>query len=747
MVSTYAPKSDGNNEELYKKTITSMTGLPLTTKMKDVPKEKIGPYINAIRKMEIGADTPEKLIKYFQDGGGKETIIQKGGSGADEVQHYGGGTSIGFTTESLQTCFVKQSAVSKVLGLTKQNTTCGIAVALMLSKIIYYGSRNRFDAKTVMNWAKSKNMFDKDLGVSQRFFKGLGMKTMNIDEIKSSLGKHPIVKNFCSNSIWDNKKWNLQKGELGAANVEGGHWVLLARALDGKCWVMDPMDDGLADASMSKVGNKKVHYYLTIKDMREFVNILNGARNQHESLDSAQSKGKGNVNATNKGEGGVASTSSDNGENSSADSGTETSTSEDKLTPNRGTSATIGGWYYKDKDGEVKQVFFGSKGSKSSSGEQAQSTATGSTAGPAGPLGLPASCDVMPDAKKEDGGEVSSSSPAYKAGAYAQAHYNGGLQGLCATGVSQSLAAGFGGGRNTGNANDYHARSGVLAKKTNAPHGKGKYPAGSSYGHSDGKSAGYMKKIGYHYISITSKPQVGDVIVYTHPTDPGWIGHIAILCPDGKWRADGLNPGGNFFCYGSAGSPSQSKYTLWRHGGVGGEDNISHDEFVADEMKKRSDTARNASQAMRTHIANSKHDQMLRNETPAQIDKRFGMFQVKIRDVNDAQERSLQTGLNILSDVKSDNQLINALNNLTQLIGQQTLNNKRTNQELVKETEKQIEAIKETKETTKNASKNLEVTSKKQPTIITPPPILDTSSNILALLLNAEKEMFVGVNS
>ena len=64
------------------------------------------------------------------------------------------------------------------------------------------------------------------------------------------------------------------------------------------------------------------------------------------------------------------------------------------------------------------------------------------------------------------------------------------------------------------------------------------------------------------------------------------------------------------------------------------------------------------------------------------------------------------------------------------------------------ETKKRIlEAIKETKESTKNASKNLEVTSKKQPTIITPPPILDTSSNILALILNAEKEMFVGVNS
>lgn len=77
-ISTYAPPKE-NPTEKYIKNIVSRVGKPDSTVIKDFSPAETDKFLWGIRFNEIGADTPEKLKKFYEGGGNnKEEIITQG---------------------------------------------------------------------------------------------------------------------------------------------------------------------------------------------------------------------------------------------------------------------------------------------------------------------------------------------------------------------------------------------------------------------------------------------------------------------------------------------------------------------------------------------------------------------------------------------------------------------------------------------------------------------------------------------
>ena len=821
-VNLYLGGSAGGNVQQYINYVTKYSGKPASTVIGTLnPQERIG-LMRGVRMAEIGVDSDESLKKFYAGGtqGNSETIMQQGAGGqtpkqggnGGEVLYWGRG-NIGFIESTFKDAHTTSRHVEKTLHF-KHPTACGLAVGLTIQKLIYPSQKSQFTPNEIKAWGeRTSNAFDKNYGVSQRFFKAMGLEYMDVN----TFGKAGTVR--VSHFLYGSTK--IQSGEICVLGVSGGHWILIGRAggNNNQIYISDPnLSRSVRAGSESKrlkIDFMVVDFAVHSVNGSSIVNILsrNGKSTHPTGMNNGDYSGKQVDNKTN------GSATDPNGDVVNQDTNTtETNANQNggsgaETKPNRGTSASFGGWFFKDKDGNIEQAFFGNLtrgGSRSAGPSGADSNAnntggnqSGGTAGPAGPLGLPGSCDVMSDAKREDGGAVKESSPAYKAGLWAQKNKNGDLKGQCATGVSEALAAGFGGGRQQGNANAYHGRSGVLAPKTNMPHGKnGKYRAGSSFNSTDGQNASYMKKLGYHYISCTSKPQVGDVLVFTHPKDPGWIGHIVILCPDGKWRADGIAPGGDYFPYKSAGDRKESKYTLWRHKeeGLGGGDEdvleynsksadnyyskgspsksntrkivtrtieeakkieTSNDGVLVNEMKDQNgntyktfridnDPSRNASLAARDRMAKAKYDREMRKRNEGKNMKKFGMLEVTYTDKDDVVAKSLSTASGYIQDIHTDNRLIKIINQMAGTLADATVQNKIGTKKIIQEQEKQTEVLRDTIEATESIQENTEQSVKQNLHLIKPKTEPMTAEEIernLSLIKQAEKEMFVGLNN
>lgn len=81
-ISTYAPPKE-NPTEKYIKNIVSRVGKPDSTVIKDFSAQDTEKFLWGIRFNEIGADTPEKLKKFYEgQGNNKETIITQGSGSA-----------------------------------------------------------------------------------------------------------------------------------------------------------------------------------------------------------------------------------------------------------------------------------------------------------------------------------------------------------------------------------------------------------------------------------------------------------------------------------------------------------------------------------------------------------------------------------------------------------------------------------------------------------------------------------------
>ena len=306
-------------------------------------------------------------IAKFNEFHSRKLAEAKGGSGGprsvsniepyEEVQYYGRG--VGISDESIKTCFVKQKDVGTVLGLNgKENTTCGIACALMLQKLIYFNDHKKYDAKAVKRFADEKKLFDKDLGVSQRFFEGFGMQKYNLDTIRAKEGKVKIGTFADQDHKGNPRKWGIQNHEIAILNA-GGHWVLLVRR-GGVPWLLDPMQNGPLNLFERRdLAQKEVDYGVHTKDAGRIINILKGQASHIGGMGSgAEGKQKN---------GGVVS--SDSSSSSSTGAVTDLTTTSTtnangdtvQETPIKGTSAALGGWFYKGENGEFKQFFFGTK--------------------------------------------------------------------------------------------------------------------------------------------------------------------------------------------------------------------------------------------------------------------------------------------------------------------------------------------------------------------------------------------------
>ena len=812
-VSTYAPKSDGNDEAGYVRTLEKTTGLPSSTRLQDLTPDQRITFLRGVRLQEIGTDTKEKLIDYYagKREAGTEKIIQQGtnsaksqgGSGGpqpaymkylnnEEVQYYGRG--IGVSSDSLKACFVKQKDVGTVLGLNgKENTTCGIACALMVQKLVFFNDHKKFDAKVVKRYADGNKLFDKDLGVSQRFFLGFGMQKYDIDKIRASVGKVKIGTFADQDRKGNAKKWGIQNHEIAILNA-GGHWVVIVRQ-GGVPWILDPMQNGPLNLFERRdLAQLEVDYGVHSKDSGRIVNMLMNSTSHIAGLSSG-AEGKTKKGAPIAKE----DTSNDNsGENSAADpTGLTTDNANgESSTPIKGTSASFGGWFFKGEDGQLKQFFFGSKATKG--GNNNGVNTAGGTSFSAGALGLPGSCDAVSGVERDKISPPGKDTPAYKAAEVAvQKFGNNKMQGKCAYGVMTSVATAFGKNYSSlaGNANQFLGASRVTGRSD------------------DGSRANVLKQLGYTTISVTSTPAVGDILVFNDPRVSGWYGHITMLAANGQWISDGLQQ--HFYVYHSpstrsshpnfattkSSKPEDAKYTLWRYTGTGGDatgngdkpkglkeyknnnksanyystgsssyrvDKLYKDtvdsafnspdepgvlvsEIATKDSKYRtfrisSNAERNANAAYRDTVAKARYDRHMRTRNEEMNLKKFGQLNVTYTDSDDVLAKALSVASGAVQDINSDNEIVNVLTKLTGAITDSTVQNKLGTQKIIEQQEKQIEAIKDNIEETNNIQKNTEksVKNAKRMTIIPPQTQAEIEANF-ALIKQAEKEMFIGL--
>lgn len=756
------------------------------------------------RGVTYGADGPI-------GGGTTSTNSNQGGKGGPkklavnsnnlkvEKQIFGRG--IGMNEEIIRNCFVKQSAVGKALGLNgNQNSTCGLAVALMVLKIVYYSDRTKFDAKSIKSWADQKKLFDKDLGVSQRFFIGLGMHPIDMGKIKNQhKGQFPRVSYFCSNSSLDSKTYSIKSGELAAMNI-GSHWVLAVKTMKDKCWILDPMKDSASTPDY--YANIEVHYMCSLETTADLVNIL---------THKAGGKASGGMGSGAPGDPTATNPATD------ANTTTDANGNAVESTPNRGTSATFGGWFYKDANGEWKQIMFGNRVKKvAGAGQQQQNNNNGAPAatGPAGPLGLLASCDVVPLPKK-DGGNVPKDSKAYKLGEMAvKLHGNSTMKGKCLSGVAETIARTF-----------KVSHESVSAEGANCM-SAGKFRNGKS---DDASAKGKFEKLGFEAISCTSVPQVGDILVFNDPRVEGWYGHITMLAANGKWISDGVQndfyvyrnptPRSNHPKYGTSktSKPTDAQYTMWRlKEGIGGDpvDDLAQDnterydvklesktgtvqqyyskgsksyntEYVYNEMNKKiqadkntpgfvapegyvlateakdkdgntyktfvnvNDPKRNASLEYRDYTAKAKYDREMRKRNEDKNIKNFGVMKATYKNQDEVIDKSLTTTYNAISDVKSNNKLISTLSSLTAQIMKNTQANKAGVKSIVEEKEKQSDLIKKNIDATKSIQETTEKSVKDNIDIVNKinPITAEEIKAQFSLIRQAEKEMFAGLTN
>ena len=736
---------------------------------------------------------------------------QKGGNGVgslnDEPLFWGRG-SIPLSRGLFRNAWITSSEVETKLKLGK-NTACGLAAALIALRVVYSNKRQEFTPEVIKQWADMTKSWADNHGVHQGLFRNMGFNPMDIGEmVKNELksgGLMPgagkvvtagkdrrpgvMLKEFCRG------KRRLQNGELAAIYVNG-HWMLLAN-ISPDFYVMNP--DKKWPEQWENYRMEKVEFIVSIKSPGELKDITQIVK-------------KSSTN--NKGGGGSAPADGANTETPGTDNDGNVDTGEQGQqdaggTPNRGTSATFGGWFWKDKEGNVNQTFFGTKVKKVRSAgggaQQGQEKTDANTpaGGTVGPLSIPASCDAKPGVPV-DNNPVAKDSTNWKIAVTARTkHIDTKMRGRCASGVSTILQKSIGTypgghahrflGAPVHTSNVATARTGHVGEHTNAKD-------------QSGTNASLMEKLGFTQISVASNPQPGDIIAFTHPTDFGWYGHITCLGDNGMWYSDGPQPNG-WYVYNSEGPKEKIKATLWRYKGKGlgdGEDankkpakaanyyskggnqnrgaidkkvntktktlytkpedkkgpGINEPGIIVNELtdgkntyrtfKFTNDPSRQASAAMRDLNAKASYDREMRKRDEGRNLKEFGMFKVSYSNKDDVVARTLSTASGYVQDLKSDKPLINALTRLAGAITDSTVQEKLGTKRLIKEKEKQTEIIRETTQEVESINKSTERLVKANMDII--PKMTEEEkkaelARCFTLIQQAEKEMFVGLNN
>ena len=686
-----------------------------------------------------------------------------------------------------------------------QNTACGLAAGLIALRMVYHSKLKEFTPEVIKKWGDITKSWAKDHGVHQGFFRNMGFNPMDIGEmVKKEMSKKTLLpgagkvvtagkdrlpgvllKEFCRGPH------KLQDGELAVVYFDG-HWSLLANLSPDFC-VLNPDKKGPEPWSHYRM--KKVEYIASITSPSQLKDIANVIKNNSGSTSSSS---KTNNGATP--EGGSTDTSTTTTENGNTDTGT----------PNRGTSASFGGWFWKDKDGNVNQVFFGTKVKKTRGVQSAENNNNNTpVGGSVGPLSLPASCDAK-QGVAVDNSTVTKDSVNWKLAVAARTrHINSKMRGECARGVSTTIKHALG----TYPGGHAHTFLGAPVHTSNTALTDHKlYPKGHTTNakNESAKNASKMEGLGFVQISVTSNPQPGDIIAFTHPTDYGWYGHITCLGDNGMWYSDAPQPNG-WYVYSSAGDKSKIKATLWRYKGkergadedededgynrkgkavnyysTGGnqkrgeidkkiankmndlytkkEDGkgpgIHHDGALVNELtdgkttyktfKFSNDPSRQASAASRDIIAKARYDREMRKRDEGRNMKEFGMFKVSYSNKDDVIARTMSTASGYVQDIKSDKPLVNAITRLAGAIADSTVQEKLGNKKLIEQQEKQTEIIRETTEQVESINESTEKLVKVNVDKIPQMTEAEKQAELercFTLIKQAEKEMFVGLNN
>ena len=464
----------------------------------------------------------------------KERLAEHMGGNGGEQLYWGRGVYGGATIERLKQVFTQSKWVEGRLKLPK-NTACGLAVGLMIQKLIYPTQESKFTPEEMHAWAKRSGAYDKNMGVSQHFFLRMGLKDLKLDQIAESVHSGVKGKIILGELVYG--KWKLQPGEI-AVIGENGHWYILMKPFSGPsqdshAYIADPNAKSIERMSFWKK-NVLIDYAVRVVNIGSIVNILSGTSMHIKGMSGGYGDGTLVSNHTGKSQNGkvndgsgstvadaaaaeIAGTSGDGGNNSSG-GGAETK-------PNKGTSTSFGGWFYKDKDGNIQQAFFGSLtkhvrpagggggGSSNNSGGANGGVVTGAT-GAAFPnmkdtLNLP----IIPALKLKDGDkpfEAAKNCVKAKKGD----HYIG--PGECKDYVARALnKAGypstvFGSWRQ--GSQDRSAGRGLPGPDTNVD-----------------QYVGLPPDFGFTMISVQSPPQPGDVAIIW-PFGKHQSGHVEMYC-------------------------------------------------------------------------------------------------------------------------------------------------------------------------------------------------------------------------
>ena len=276
----------------------------------------------------------------------KERLAEHMGGNGGERLYWGRGAIGGNTLSHIKKVFTRSDWVEGRLKLPK-NTACGLAVGLMIQKLVYPNQAAQFTPEEMHAWAKRTGAYDKNMGVTQNFFIKMGMKDLKLDKIAEDVRSGVKGKIILGELAYG--KWKLQGGELAVIGANG-HWYILVRPLDAStCYIMDPNHKVVESMNILKK-NLLIDWALQIVSAGDIVNILSSnivAKNSPSSNNKTGTTDAGQPGAATDG-----TTTETTDSNQSSGSGAETK-------PNRGTSASFGGWFFKDKDGNIEQAFFG----------------------------------------------------------------------------------------------------------------------------------------------------------------------------------------------------------------------------------------------------------------------------------------------------------------------------------------------------------------------------------------------------
>ena len=494
-------------------------------------------------------------------GRGSESVEER--KGRDNLDDLGseplfwGRGSVGYTEEHLKRIHTSSKFVGSALGWADPNRTCGLAVGLMLLKTVYASMWQKFTPHAIKTWGERTNgAFDKDYGVSQRFFMKLGLTPINIQQLVRSSGDGDTDKKgtwiYLRELLFGKNR--IDAGELLVCNT-GGHWIMVSRKRDvtsGKnsntdnYFIINNPDKPKAECGpLSILGSARattVYYALALRDPSKLVNILNGAATPIASMDKGGSKNgqiveNGSPESAGATDGGAGSTG-----------GTQVQAPEATLrgrfVSKSGKKFTFAGAlskYLKKIGNTLINIGGGGAAPAANTGGTGSYTSSES--------GLSSSNDMVPGLPVENGSSnFNKDSKAVKVAEYIKAHVGTTGEGSCGAAVGNGIDAVFGSKLKR----PRHASSWFGAKILKP----------GEAANAQMINVDVMKSLGYKMISCVSKPQVGDIMAYNDATRPAHFGHVCCLTADGWYSYLKQN---SFYVYNKRGPKENCKYTLWRY--------------------------------------------------------------------------------------------------------------------------------------------------------------------------------------